>query len=260
MKKVSFVTIVILSIVFMQTFAQDKIPISASMNESTIIDTLKKVQGDDTFHFPRNAGIIYNDKGRLGGWLMRGKTLPSVYDLMNLDVVQFNDLNSKYDTELKRKVFLESEEGIEMSKRLKALKGQVLKYPFYFVLPLSGYTTNNTAHAEYNLKTKTLDIEFRTNYSYYAGFINFPSLIVKCHPSITQKPFYNIISGHKYNSNIVKIPMTEKVAIKVEDNIKTLNLIVEFKLQQVKGPRLLQGISTKFFIVDKATNEIYFSL
>lgn len=61
---------------------------------------------------------------------MRGKTLPSVYDLMNLDVVQFNDLNSKYDTELKRKVFLESEEGIEMSKRLKALKGQVLKYPF----------------------------------------------------------------------------------------------------------------------------------
>lgn len=47
---------------------------------------------------------------------MRGKTLPSVYDLMNLDVVQFNDLNSKYDTELKRKVFLESEEGIEMSK------------------------------------------------------------------------------------------------------------------------------------------------
>lgn len=103
MKKVSFVTIVILSIVFMQTFAQDKIPISASMNESTIIDTLKKVQGGDTFHFPRNAGIIYNDKGRLGGWLMRGKTLPSVYDLMNLDVVQFNDLNSKYDTELKRK-------------------------------------------------------------------------------------------------------------------------------------------------------------
>lgn len=99
---------------------------------------------------------------------------------------------------------------------------------------MSGYTTNNTAHAEYNLKTKTLDIEFRTNYSYYAGFINFPSLIVKCHPSITQKPFYNIISGHKYNSNIVKIPMTEKVAIKVEDNIKTLNLIVEFKLQQVK--------------------------
>ena len=93
-----------------------------------------------------------------------------------------------------------------------------------------------------------------------ASFINFPSLIVKCHPSITQKPFYNIISGHKYNSNIVKIPMTEKVAIKVEDNIKTLNLIVEFKLQQVKGPRLLQGISTKFFIVDKATNEIYFSL
>lgn len=244
----------------MQTFAQDKIPISASMNESTIIDTLKKVQGGDTFHFPRNAGIIYNDKGRLGGWLMRGKTLPSVYDLMNLDVVQFNDLNSKYDTELKRKVFLESEEGIEMSKRLKALKEQVLKYPFYFVLPLSGYTTNNTAHAEYNLKTKTLDIEFRTNYSYYAGFINFPSLIVKCHPSITQKSFYNIISGHKYNSNIVKIPMTEKVAIKVEDNIKTLNLIVEFKLQQVKGPRLLQGISTKFFIVDKATNEIYFSL
>ena len=110
------------------------------------------------------------------------------------------------------------------------------------------------------MKTKTLDIEFRTNYSYYAGFINFPSLIVKCHPSITQKSFYNIISGHKYNSNIVKIPMTEKVAIKVEDNIKTLNLIVEFKLQQVKGPRLLQGISTKFFIVDKATNEIYFSL
>ena len=54
--------------------------------------------------------------------------------------------------------------------------------------------------------------------------------------------------------------MTVKVAIKVEDNIKTLNLIVEFKLQQVKGPRLLQGISTKFFIVDKATNEIYFSL
>ena len=32
-----------------------------------IIDTLKKVQGGDTFHFPRNAGIIYNDKGKLGG-------------------------------------------------------------------------------------------------------------------------------------------------------------------------------------------------
>ncbi len=55
--------------------------------------------------------------------------------------------------------------------------------------------------------------------------------------------------------------MTEKVAIKVEDNIKTLNLIVEFKLQQVKRTSAITGgISTKFFIVDKATNEIYFSL
>ena len=63
---------------------------------------------------------------------MRGKTLPSVYDLMNLDVVQFNDLNSKYDTELKRKVFLESEEGIEMSKRLKSSQRASPEIPFLF--------------------------------------------------------------------------------------------------------------------------------
>ena len=200
--------------------------------------------------------------------LFSGKGANEVDALLRLDVIKYYDLGRRYNTELKQKVFKESEEGKQLLEEMKRLKQKVLNSTSYFIFPLS---INNglTQEGEYNLKTKTFDITFTTEFPPIAGFVSFPCLAIKCNPIVKQTPFtkekgYHSILGKYEYYNTIKLPMTEKTAILIEENIGNASLVVEFKIQQPKissnGYCILQGTSTKLHIINKETHEIYFSL
>lgn len=200
--------------------------------------------------------------------LLEGHKANKVNSLLRLDIVEYNNLKGRYNTELKCKVFKESEEGKRLLKELVSLRQKVVNSTSYFIFPLS---INNglTQEGKYNLATKTFDVTFKTEFPPISGFVSFPCLAIKCNPMIKQNPFtkeksYRSVSGPYQYYNTIKLPMSEKIAIAIEENIGKFSLVVGFKIQQAKvssnGYYILQGISTKIYIIDKSTNEIYFSL
>ena len=218
---------------------------------------------------PNSSPIIQSDtdNNKYIGLLM-GHKADKVNALLRLDVVEYNDLKGLYNTELKQKVFKGGEEGIQLLEELKTLRQKVINSTSYFIFPLS---INNglTQEGKYNLKTKTFDITFKTEFPSIAGFVSFPCLAIKCNPMVKQSPFvkeksYRSVLGAYEYYNTIKLPMSEKAAISIEENIGKVSLVVEFKIQQAKissnGYYILQGTSTKLYIIDKNTHEIYFSL
>ena len=212
---------------------------------------------------PKDSPIMkitsYNQNVTYRG-LLEGYNPNRLEELFNLDVIWFYKLSSQYDTELKQKVFLESEEGKALREEMKEDKQKIMESNAYFIFHLS---PNNgvTKNGEYNLDTKTFDVEFKDIAHYIIpGLISFPSLALKCNPSVKQWKI-----NHPYDyTNTVKIPMTEKMAIEIEENINKLALVVVFKIQgaitQKNYKRVLKRTASKIYFIDKYTNEIYFSL
>ena len=187
--------------------------------------------------------------------------------LMNLDIIHYYNLEERYDTELKRKVFKESEEGKELLKKLKELRQKTIDSPSYFIFPLS-INYGRTQEGEYNLKTKTFDITFETGFPPIPGYVSFPYLAIKCNTTIKQYPFkreksYRSVFGQYEYFNTIKLPMSEKTAITIEENIGQFNFVLEFKIRQAKisddGYYILQGTAINMYIVDKDNYEIYYT-
>lgn len=210
-------------------------------------------------------------KGQKFKGLLEGMDMWKLYYLYKLDVCLYYDLD-EYDTELKRKTFKSTSEGQRLTKELETKKRKIINSKSYFIFPFS---ENWGWSKEYNLKTRTFDFSYIIDDDEFIsiqGYLNFRQLLIKCNPTIKQyrekryKP-----NGDIYYLNTLKIPLSEKIALPIEENIEDLALIVEFKIQNMKYTQqqvsifnlttyFLQGISTKIYIIDKNTNEIYFSL
>lgn len=216
-----------------------------------------------TLDVPKDSPIMeitsYNQDVTFQG-LLKDYNILRLEDLFNLDIISYYKLSSKYDTELKQKVFLESNEGKMLKEEMKTIKQNIIKSNSYFIFPL---TVNNgvTKDGEYNLATKTFNVEFKDiKHHVIPGAISFPLLSLKCTPSVKQ---WN--TNHPYDyKNIVKIPMPEKVAIEIEENIKEIALVVVFKIQSItiqkNYKRAIRGVTSKIYFIDKNTHDIYFSL
>lgn len=200
--------------------------------------------------------------------LFEGYKARDIYNIFNLDIFEHYDLSETYNTELKRKIFKEGIDGKQLIKELNTLKQKAITDTSYFMFRLS---VNNgyTQEGEYNLKTKTFDIECVTNFPPIVGFISFPCLAIKCNPLVKQNPCsreksYQSVTGKYEYYNTIKLPMSEKTAVIIEENISTASLLIEFKLKEAKisnnGFYIFKGYSIKIYIINADTHEIYFSL
>ncbi|WP_270544662.1 hypothetical protein [Butyricimonas paravirosa] len=225
-------------------------------------------------NIPDSVSIIEQTahNGQKFNGLLEDLNMGQLYDLYKLDVCRFYELD-EYDTELKRKAFKSTPEGQRLTKELGTRKQKIMNSKLYYIFPFSanwGWTK------EYNLKTRTFDFSYIIDDDEFIPvqeYVNFRQLLIKCNPAIKQyrKKRYNPNTDRYSYLNTLKIPMSEKIALPIEENIEDLALVVEFKIQNMKYTQrqvaifnlttcCLQGISTKVYIIDKSTNEIYFSL
>lgn len=283
MKKIMLVITLSLGVCMQSLIAQDKVPTTSQTSEkstdvessATTKENLKIVQDRKILDIS-NSNSIINQTSHKGlefkGLLTEIKLMQRLYYLNSLDVCRYYELN-EYDTDLKRKVFKETQEGGQLLNQLKAKKQEISNSKLYYIFPFS----NNWGwEKEYNLKTKTFDFAYIIDEDKFLpiqGYINFPQLTIKCNPIIKQykERIYNSNINRYSYLNTIKIPITEKAAIPIEENIDRMALVIEFKLQQMKYTSrqaaifnlttyCLQGISSKIYIINKITNEIYFSL
>lgn len=282
MKKVSFIITLSLRQCMQISIAQDRIPTTSQKSEkstniascTTTKETIKKNPNDkilDLF----NSSIIKQTsyKGiELKGLLSEVKLMQRLYYLNNLDVCRYYELK-EYDTDLKRKTFKNTSEGQLLTNELKAKKQEISKSKLYYIFPLSA---NKGWAKEYNLRTQTFDLSYIIDENQFIpvqGYINFPQLTIKCNPLIKQfkEKRYNPNTNRYSYLNTIKIPMSEKVALPIEENVDKLALVIEFKMQQMKYTTYqaaifnivtycLLGVSTKIYVIDGKVNKIYFSL
>ena len=200
------------------------------------------------------------------------KSMNDLYDIYKLDIFSCYGI-SGYDTDLKRKVFRETAEGQRLTNELKIKRQDIMNSKLYYIFP---FDANRGWSKNYNLKTRTLDFSYIVDADKFIsiqGYINFPQLIIKCSPTIKQynEKRYNSNTNRYSYLNTIKIPMSEKVALPIEENIDNMALVVECKIQQMKYTSrqvsffnlttyCLQGVSTNIYIIDEKTSEVYFSL
>ena len=73
----------------------------------------------DTLRFDEYKNVFYAKEGRING-----QKLVEVGSILDLDVFSYYGLD--YETELQRKVFLESEEGKKLMSELKEKRNEIL--------------------------------------------------------------------------------------------------------------------------------------
>lgn len=278
MNKVTFIISVILFICVQMTIAQEGLSSMSSLNIDTHTDisnerknSIKKILQINSSNY-----IIKNNNSFQGpefqGLFHGINHIKKLYDMYNLNICQYYGLK-EYDTELKEKVFKETTEGKQLTDSLKKEKQKIVSSKLYYIFP---FKANSGWNKKYNLKTRTFDFSYIVNeYEFIPiqGYINFPQLIIKCNPTIKQhneKRYNSNINRYSY-LNTIKIPMSETIALPIEENIDDMALVIEFKIQQMKYTSreaaifllktyCIQGVSTNIYIIDKNTNEIYFSL
>ena len=167
--------------------------------------------------------------------LLEDINMRQLYYLYKLDVCRYYDLD-KYDTELKRKTFKSTSEGQQLTKELGGKKQKIVNSKSYFIFPFSA---NSGWTKEYNVKTKTFDFEYIVDDDEFIplqGYINFPQLIIKCNPGIKQykEERFNPNTHRYFYVTLIKIPMSEQIALPIEENIENMALVVEFKIQNTK--------------------------
>lgn len=176
--------------------------------------------------------------------------LAEINNLLNLDLIRYYKLWNTYDTELKVKVFLESEKGKELYQKMKQeydkLKSSTCS--LIFDLPRS---------SSYDLTSKCIKLSFSVSqYSFgnIENYIEFYQLCLSLPTSIkTEKP-KKIFGGSDYfYVNTIYIPIdSESKALEVENNIKNCAILVIFnKLDTVKKKTAL---FTESFILGRSLN------
>jgi hypothetical protein len=144
--------------------------------------------------------------------------LNRIVNILNGDVFKYFSLEKKHDTELKKKVFLESDEGIEKLNLLNEEKKNLMNSLYY--IQLFDY------YGKYNLQTNSMEIlvkfyEYGQIFKSNANHLQVDFLVLKSN----FKDIYNDKKIESYQNTYcsqtfgMKIP-SEEIALKIENNTK----------------------------------------
>jgi hypothetical protein len=187
-----------------------------------------------------------------------------IRDILNLNVLEYYDLDYEYDSDLKKKHFKKTD---EYDKKYEALKNkrEQLTSETYFLDFQPDYFAS-----KYNLETKSFSFSTKCYKSYYFGdhpqLVQFDDILFNIPSTIEVKKEIERAGGVTFvdQSLLCKIE-GEKLALEIEENRKKLNLLFVFKFTSTKEHAHDSGIVSYDFtttlkdiiMYNSATNEIY---
>lgn len=188
--------------------------------------------------------------------------------IINKDIFEYNNLD-EYDTDLKRKLFLETKEGISMYQEINKLNAQYKKKKFYYLHKLHEPTGIFKDDGDrYNINTHRFETyadagEFTHNTSISSrGYINFSTLCLSSIPAIQRGPITKVFGVRQSFS----VPlMNEGMALEIENNIADCAILFIFNLEKIKKLKTQDIFSEMFwfgktiavYIVNTKTGKIY---
>lgn len=232
-----------------------------------IIFFTSQVKGQDLFSIDRTQLTIeFLESNATNLGVVDNLKADEICAAFQLNVFKYFKLNNKYDSDLKRKVFMESYEYKDLLEKIKSEKIKIENSFFYIQInPLFRCHTYNKG--EYNLKDKGFYVQTCWSMDY-----DFPHKIDKNY--IFFKALPSKLKTETYFGQISKweeffIPLSESDGLNIENDPKKYSYIVIFKINgfesvvwdnefsngKIKLPRVDK---LRLVVLENSTNKIYF--
>jgi len=188
--------------------------------------------------------------------------------ILNLDVFEYYDLKDTYDSELKQKVFKESDEYKAKLTALQKVKSELISKQYYIDLRPAN-------RLEYNLTTKTFavtnEVYAKSEYK-KIGFVQFDEIVLKNPIGLSVSKSRANYGGVDFviQDILFKIP-NESLALKIEENKNSIRFLFVFSFtgtspfeDNILGMTTftsyhLMANTKKVIVYNADTNEIYHS-
>ena len=223
----------------------------------------------DTLRFDEYKNVFYAKEGRING-----QKLVEVGSILDLDVFSYYGLD--YETELQRKVFLESEEGKKLMSELKEKRNEVLStnslvvYGFYF----EGREVRFDMNYTYDLDRKVFrEGIYGAKDDSYPEFLLYDDLLLRLEGKAKSIKIMTL-----KNDTYLGWPMSAEIALDLENSIRTpklsrIDIVWELRIEgsrsrsdlDLYGVKIplspyIVGTVVNVYLIDAETHEVYYSL
>jgi hypothetical protein len=197
--------------------------------------------------------------------------LENLISILNSDVLEYYKLKNLYDTDSKRKAYIESEDYKSKYLKLTELRNQMISATYYLDFK-PDYQSESSIGIKYNPDTRSFSVSNAVSLSSFYNepdYIQFDQVLFKCPAGITI---------NKRNTNYVCVPMIEEIisfkidndvlVSKIEENKNYLSLLFVFNitgaistqgktLNLISSDYSLMTNLRKVVVYNSNTNEIY---
>lgn len=196
----------------------------------------------------------------------------NITSILNSDVFEYYDIKNKYETDLKRKDFMETDDYKLKYSELMVLKSQLILKSFYLDFTPEYYETDNLI--KYSTDTRNFSVfnSIEGN-SFYneMGYIQLDRILIKC-PVNIQTSTRNVSTNcYDYIEEKISFKIDkDSLALKIRENSGNLRLLFVFSFtgttpfhniitdQESFGFHLMTSVH-EVIVYNSKTNEIYFT-
>ncbi len=208
------------SLVIAQEGTPEKTQENGEKPNKTIQDILVGIQNGDSDHYP-NPGYI-----------------------LDLDVLSYYGLEDKYDTPVKKKVFMKSQEYAYKLSELKEKKAEMLKSEYYIDIILFAFDWNEKS---YNVKKGGFEIKLHPVICHCLEIgSRYSNNIARCTPKMVDQYLLSPLPTSEY----FFIPMNELDGLDIENNPDKMKIYFIFKIaskmKTIKIPCIMYGQRTYY--------------
>ncbi len=192
-------------------------------------------------------------------------------NVMTLDLFKYYDLQNQYDSDLKKKVYSNTEDYKSKLSELQKKRNELKNTSFYLDFEPEYYERNRLIKYDLNNKTFTVTNEvYQHDFYNKPAFIQFDSFVFKCPIgfSVTRSQYQ--AGGVDFIKQSISFKIEdESQALKIEENKMNLRLLFVFRLTEAtpySGLDIFGNKSTlyafsnaleKIILYNSNTNEIY---
>lgn len=199
-------------------------------NKTITVEQIKKYFTEIDYQFSKYYVTI-----NVNGEIQRLESYEFI-NLLNLDVVGYFNLYDKYNTELKQKLFKQTEEYKQLLQKLKSKQNQIINSYLY----MSIYW--GSSEGNYNLKTKTFNFRNTKNdgyhFGYNSGYLQFNDICIKKPSNIPLIESRKDFGYGSFMEQIYQIPVNdEKLALFIEENKESISLMFILKFEGIETKR-----------------------
>jgi hypothetical protein len=187
--------------------------------------------GQDKVHAVKTTAMEITGRMSLSRYEQNKKQLDSLTSIMTLNVFKFYNLEQKYDSDLKKKVFKESAEFKEKLDLLVKKKTAAKAKEYFLDFEPDYYERNNLLKYDLTNKSFTLTNDIYFEEKNKNSFLQFDKIVLSPVKGITVKYHDYSSGGVKFSKGKINLKIvSELVALKMEENRGTLRVLYVFNI------------------------------